>query len=141
MLHRLPDELQVTYDASEGEVFERLFPRAYLDPTEEEAEREWQALVHPDLLAQRLANLDAVRATFERFEGSGELREATLVDEEPDAWLAMLNDARLALGTRLGVTEETDLETASPDHADAGSYAVYGWLTFIEGELVEALLE
>ena len=39
---------------------ERLFPRAYLDPTEEDAETEWQAVVHDDLVREKLAALDAV---------------------------------------------------------------------------------
>src|SRR2546428_9715011 len=34
-------------------VLERLFPRAYLDPTEEEAEAEWQRLVHRGLMDRR----------------------------------------------------------------------------------------
>ena len=35
-------------------VTQRLFPRAYLDPTEEEAESQWQELVHDDLVEARL---------------------------------------------------------------------------------------
>ena len=34
----------------DSRVSDRLFPVAYLDPTEDVAEREWQALVHDDLV-------------------------------------------------------------------------------------------
>ena len=54
------------------------------------------------------------------------------------AWLGVLNDTRLVLGTRLGVTEdERELNPADPQ---AGAYAMYQWLTWLQGDLVEALL-
>ncbi len=52
----------------------------------------------------------------------------------------MLNDARLALGTRLGVTDETDASDLDPSDPTAPVLAVYSWLTYLEGELVETLL-
>ena len=54
------------------------------------------------------------------------------------AWLGVLNDTRLVLGTRLGVTEEEHvLDPADPD---AGAYALYQWLTMVQGDLVQELL-
>ncbi|MBV8950924.1 MAG: DUF2017 family protein, partial [Actinobacteria bacterium] len=35
----------------------RLFPIAYLDPTEEDAEQEWQRIVHPELVRSKLEAL------------------------------------------------------------------------------------
>jgi hypothetical protein len=141
LLRRLPDELRLLYESGEGPVRERLFPRAYLDPTEEESEREWEALVHPDLVAQRLGRVAEFEGTVERFDTSASNPEAVLADDEVEAWLGLLNDARLALGTRLGVDEETELDAVPPEHPDAVVYATYGWLTSLQGELVEALLE
>jgi len=143
LLRRLARELRSLYDAEDDPVRGRLFPRAYLDPTREESEREWQALVHPELLRDRLAALDTLLATLERATDRPSDREVILVDEEPDAWLSMLNDARLALGTRLGVTDETDLEAhraAAGDDPEAAAYEIYGWLTWLEGDLVEMLM-
>ena len=54
--------------------------------------------------------------------------------DDAAAWLTGLNDLRLVLGTRLGVTEETYAD--EPRHP---GLAVYGWLTWLQGELVEAL--
>ena len=54
------------------------------------------------------------------------------------AWLGVLNDTRLVLGTRLGVTEdEPDIDLDAPE---ARSYAVYYWLTGLQGDLIEMLL-
>ena len=98
--------------ATADPVLERLFPRAYLDPTEEEAEAEWQRLVHDDLVDGRRQAL----ATVERTLAGAMVRrgrfELTLNEEQAQAWLAVINDARLALGTRLEVTEDIDLSRA-----------------------------
>jgi hypothetical protein len=143
LLRSIPNELAPVLrspaDPSDP-VSERLFPRAYLDPTEEGAEREWQELVRPELVRERLASLERLTKSLER----GQVREGRVeVELDPDeaqAWLGALNDARLALGTRLGVTEDLDYDDVGEDHPDAAAYAVYGWLTWLEGDLVETLL-
>lgn len=64
--------------------------------------------------------------------------EIALTPDDVAAWLGVLNDLRLVLGTRLEITEdEPDLD---PAHPDAAAYAVYYWLTYLQGELVEQLL-
>lgn len=143
LLRRLPDELRGIYEDAESDdaVRRRLFPRAYLDPTEEGAEEEWQNLVHPELLGDRLAALERV---VDMIDGAAPARRGALAIElGPDdvgPFLGMLNDARLAIGTRLGVTEDTDLSQLDPDDPDTYGHAVYTWLTHLEGELVETLL-
>jgi len=148
LLRALPDELRELYEDDSGtdEARERLFPRAYLDPTEEHAEEEWQQLVHPELLRDRLTALAQVTSSLERA-AVGRRGELT-VDLSPDevsAFLGVLNDARLALGTRLGVSDDTDLADLEVSLAQRGDprapmTAVYSWLTYLEGELVEELL-
>ena len=61
--------------------------------------------------------------------------------EDVQAWLAVLNDARLALGTRIGVTDDTDLAQLEPASPEAPAVAAYAWLTHLEGELVDTLLD
>jgi len=143
LLRSIPDELRPVLSAPvdpDNPVSERLFPRAYLDPTEEGAEREWQELVRPELVRERVASLERLTKSLER----GQIREGRVEVEldadEAQAWLGALNDARLALGTRLGVTEDLDYDHVAEDHPDAAAYAVYGWLTWLEGDLVETLL-
>ncbi len=143
LLRSIPGELRPVLEAPttpDDPVRSRLFPRAYLDPTQEDAEGEWQELVHPELVRERVAALDLLRATLERAERRGGRVEVELSADEAQAWLGMLNDARLALGTRLGVSEDLEYEQIAEDHPDAAAYAVYGWLTWLEGDLVETLL-
>ena len=53
--------------------------------------------------------------------------------------LRALNDVRLVLGTRLDVQEDTLLDELGPDESRAQGLAVYGYLTWIQEQLVAAL--
>ena len=55
--------------------------------------------------------------------------------EVAQRWLIVLNDMRLALGTRLGVTAE-GFEEIDPDDPEAAARAAYYWLTAIQDELL-----
>lgn len=66
--------------------------------------------------------------------------EVRLSLEQAEAWLASLNDVRLALGTALDVTEDM------PDHLPADDprephLNVYHWLTWVQESLVQAMSE
>jgi len=139
LLRSLPDQLRDVFDGTNDDpVRARLFPRAYLDPTAEDEEAEWQALVHPSLLRERLDALELITVTLGRAESVGDWWQIALTPDEVHAWMGVLNDTRLVLGTRLGVTEEErDLDPADPD---AGGHALYQWLTWLLGDLVDALL-
>ena len=142
LLRQLAGELTELFQNPEADdpARDRLFPHAYLDPTEEDAESEWQRLVHPDLVAQRLAALQLLVATLPAPEEGGGTVEAHLDNEQEAAWLGVLNDARLALGTRLGVTEDHDLDDVAPSDPLFVAWNVYAWLTSLQGELVQVLL-
>ncbi|MDQ1468403.1 MAG: hypothetical protein QOH10_2818 [Actinomycetota bacterium] len=136
-------ELRAVLEAGAGNdpVSRRLFPRAYLDPTEEEAEEQWQSLVQPDLLRTRLDALAAMTASLTTADPTrrGNL-EIVLDDASQAQWLGVLNDARLALGTSLDITEETELDHFETDDPQRGRFLLYSALTALEGELVDALL-
>jgi hypothetical protein len=106
-------------DATADPGFKRLFPVAYAQDAEHEAE--YQSLVGDDLLAKRIANVETVLAT---------VSATRLTEDELFAWMGAVNDLRLVLGTRLDVSEETDLavEPSDPDAAAYGLYAYLGWL-------------
>ena len=142
LLRALPKELRGLYEADDEDdpVHERLFPRAYLDPTQEEAEAEWQALVHPELLRERMDALELIATSLERGTEHRSKIRVELSEDESQAWLGVLNDARLALGTRLGVAEDTDYTRLDPEDPDAATYAAYMWLTELQGDLVETLM-
>jgi len=142
MLRQLAGQLTGVFEHPEADdaVRERLFPRAYLDPTEEDAETEWQRFVHPDLVSQRLEALDLLVKTLPAEAIRGGRVEARLDEEQEAAWLGVLNDARLALGTRLGVTEDQDFDDIHADDPRFDAWSVYAWLTSLQGELVRVLL-
>ena len=144
LLRSVPAELQTVLAGSserDDPVYNRLFPSAYLDPTEENAEQEWQELVHPELLRERLAALELVATTLDRAVTKRGRAELELTPDEVQAWMGVLNDARLALGTRLGITEQTEAEEIDPSGPDAAAHALYTWLTWVQNDLVETLLD
>jgi hypothetical protein len=106
----------------EDEGLARLFPPAYDDG---DAAAEYERLVRPDLADGKIAALRRVADTAgaDRLDG-----------ETAETWLRALNDLRLVLGTRLGVTEDTLIGIPTRP-----ALAIYGWLTWLQGELIEAL--
>jgi len=119
---------------------DRLFPRAYLDPTEDEAETEWQRVVHGDLVREKSKAL----ATLVESLDDGKVKrnetvEITLAPEEVEQWVGALNDVRLVLGIVLEVTED-ELQVP-PDDPRAHGLDLYHWLTWLQGSLVEVLLD
>jgi hypothetical protein len=148
VLTRLCEELTTLLDREGGgdgdserpdPVLERLFPRAYLDPTEEGSEAEWQRFVHDDLVDGRRQALETVERTLAGALMRRGRLELTLDEEQAQAWLAVINDARLALGTRLEVTEDMDLSRLDPDDPDTAPYAVYWWLGVLEERMIDVL--
>lgn len=106
----------------------RLFPPAYRG--DDDAEEEWDELMRPELRNQRLAALDTVARS---------IGEDVLSQEQAEAWCGALNDLRLVLGERLGVTEDLDLGALLRTDPRARELALYRWLTYLQGNLVEAL--
>ena len=107
---------------------DRLFPVAY--PTDEDRETEYRLLVHDELLSSHLAAL----AVLEETAGADHLDEDQLL-----AWMRALNEVRLVLGTRLDVSEEGDERPVDRRDPRAAAFAVYDYLTYLQGEIIEAL--
>jgi hypothetical protein len=61
-------------------------------------------------------------------------------EEELHAWLSALNDLRLVLGTRLGVTEETYEDGIDEADPQADDLALYAYLTWLQDGILEALI-
>jgi hypothetical protein len=104
----------------------RLFPTAYAD--DPERDHEYHALVRDDLADRRRAAIDTLVTTLD---------ESRLTEGQLTAWMGAVNDLRLVLGTRLDVSEETELLDA--DDPDAPMLALYGYLGFLLEQIVEAL--
>ena len=135
------DMMTFVEEPPDGEVRDRLYPRAYLDPTEEAAQGEFDALVHDDLVRSRGAALAAIVGGLEAATPNKRgLIEIALAPEQEMQWLTAINDARLVIGTALGVSEDGDTEYASDD--PRFEYGVlYSWLTQLHFELVSLMLD
>lgn len=130
LIGQLRDEI-----AADGrsEHLRRLFPAAYHDHAEHEAE--YQRLVHEDLASTRLASLVTVGEVLGRYPGSDELE---LGEDDLDALMRALNDLRLVIGTLLDVSEDTDAGDAGPDDPDFGRFQLYGYLGWLLEGIVQA---
>jgi hypothetical protein len=107
----------------------RLFPTAYAEDAERD--REYHALVRDDLADRRRAAIDTLLATLD---------ERRLTEEQLTAWMGAVNDLRLVLGTRLDVSEETELGD-DPDDPDTALLALYTYLGLLLEQIVDALAE
>jgi hypothetical protein len=81
----------------------------------------------------------AARTVLATLPGKGGRVRLSAADGE--VWLRALNDVRLALGVRLGITEdyEHELGSVSSDDPRLAYLQVYDWLTFLQETLVRAL--
>jgi gamma-glutamylcysteine synthetase len=129
----------------EDDALRRLFPDAYGDDAE--AAARFRRFTERGLRERKVADagtvLRALTAADEEVdEEADEPRRLMLADEQVDAWLGLLNDARLTLGTRLAVTQDNhdELATLPPQDPRAGMYALYEWLTFLQDATVGGLL-
>ena len=116
----------------------RLLPDAYGDDLGDggAAASEFRRYTEADLRAGKRANATAVLATLAPLDGRG--GRLVLDRDEADAWLGCLNDLRLVLGTRLGVTEETEQDPRSEDPR-AQALQVYGWLGWLQETLLASI--
>ena len=105
----------------------RLFPPAHGEP---ERDADYRTLVHDELVQRRRRALDTLLETVD---------SDMLTVDEADEWLTILNDARLVLGTRLDITEETNLAAIDPRDPRARERAVYIYLSWLQEQLVEAI--
>ncbi len=112
-------------------VRQRLFPSAY--PEDEDAATEFRELTEDSLRGARVERLERCRAELPSAEGNVELD-----DEAAQRWLTVLNDLRLAIGTRLNVSED-DEPGIDPADPDAQTRAIYHWLTALQDSLVHAV--
>jgi uncharacterized protein DUF2017 len=157
-IHRTADGITLHFERPEGELLvqllgdtadamhegalsdddpvqRRLFPPAYRDDAE--AEQGFRELTETALRTERIER--AERCTAEMAAAPSRRRglELVLDAEGADRWMRALNDVRLALGTRLEITEDDDRDI-DPDDPAAGTRMAYDWLTMLQDALVRA---
>jgi hypothetical protein len=123
-------------------VVARLFPDIYPERPDDSAD--FRLYTEGDLKTGKIDQAGAILAALPD-EGEGEVR---LDGEAAEAWLRAINDARLAMGTRLGIAADTDLSEELDDAVlhDPGSsrvfqLSVYAYLGYLQESLLNALPE
>jgi hypothetical protein len=130
LLRRLLPQLRLLLteeDPGDGRT-RRLHPPAYTD--DDEADADYQRLMREDLVASRLAAVDAVEASVD----ASELDEQQLM-----SWLGAVNNLRLVLGTVLDVSDDIEIGEVPDETPDLETYALYAYLSSLLGEMVDAL--
>jgi hypothetical protein len=133
LLDQLEQLLEADADDVRGDpVMERLLPEGHRgDP---DLAADYRELTEASLRSGKTDDLAMVRATLPS--DGGEVR---LDPEQAAAWLRTTNDLRLAMGTRLDISEDTEPPEEVTGEEDQ-QLAVYYWLTALQGSLVDALV-
>lgn len=118
----------------EDPVLARLLPDGYRDNTE--AAAEFRRYTEESLRTAKVASAQMVLASLPAAGG-----EVQLSEPECQQWLRALNDVRLALSVRLGITDENEdlSEHLRADDPRAAYVWVYQWLAYLLDSLIDAL--
>jgi hypothetical protein len=121
--------------AVDDPVAQRLFPAAYPDAEDAAGFRD---LTEAALRNERIERAAQCVAELSATVPGRRHTDLHLDPEAVDRWIKVLNDLRLALGTRIGVTEEDQAGRA--DFRQAAGWAIYDYLTGVQDTLVRTLL-
>jgi len=127
LLASLPAQLREVLQTDDPGL-RRLFPPAYADDAE--ADDEYRRLMREELLEGKLAALRVVEESA---------YAEHLTEEDLEGWLGALESLRLYLGTQLNVSDATYAEELDPDDPSAPALALYGYLSWLQEQAVEAL--
>ncbi len=101
-------------------LLQRLFPPAFLDDADKEAE--YQRLMRDELITSRLVQIDAVTAAL------GPDRPEYLDEGNVIALMQSINAVRMVLGTLIDVGEDDDMEPGDDASAEQQLYGFLSWL-------------
>lgn len=134
ILTDLTQQMRALLKSSESKdpVHKRLFPSAYEDEKDAESFRD---MTSGDLTSMKLAALDLVDEAVGRRDKGG----TTLSQKEGEAWVRALTDMRLAIGTRLDVTEETMSVEPKPDDPASAPMQILHWLGWLQESIIDQM--
>lgn len=114
--------------SGEDPVSARLYPVAY--PDDPQAQADYRSVMEKSLQAKHRAALDALATSAS---------DESLDGEQIQLWMGALEILRLILGTELDVSEEMEeIDALDPR---ASQFAMYAYLSMLQGEIVDALSE
>jgi hypothetical protein len=123
-------------DAPEDPALARLLPSAY--PQDREADEEFRRLTQEGLRQRKTASVVVVLESLHT-----ESKRVEIDAQGCQSWMTALNDLRLVLATRLGITADpasqawTEEEAATDQRANL--LAIYDWLGYLQDTLVRVL--
>lgn len=129
LIASLGPQLSDVLMSGDPELTGRLFPPAY--PDDEEREAEFRRLMGDELLARRFDDLDQLRAAAE---------SESMTTDELESFLRSVNSVRLVLSSVIGIeTEEDAHEPYELEDDDAVPRIVYEWLSALLADGIWAL--
>lgn len=129
LLRNLPAELskQIESGDDDGSIY-RLFPPGYTNDLEKQVE--YDRNLRDDLQSHHLQVLRILQDTSDN---------DLLNPDQLHAWMKGINQLRLVLGTRLDVSEETDLEDILKDDPRSQALTLYVFLGELQHQAISAL--
>jgi hypothetical protein len=130
VLGSLPDQTVALARAGDASTA-RLFPPAYIDDPYSEAD--YITFTRTDLVDSCAQALELFKTT---------LNSPSISEADAYIWLRALNSIRLVIGTKLNIQQDEiapDPETISEDDIRSQGLLLYGYLTWLQSELIEAL--
>ncbi len=127
LMHLLP-QIREVMEHPDEERARRLFPVAYLNDVERDAE--YHRFMREELVASRVAALEQFMATAQETH----LDEAALM-----AWMQCVNSVRLVLGTVLDIGEDDEPLNLDENDPRFPEFALYGYLSVLLEEIMSAL--
>ena len=129
LVDSLGPQLSDVLMSGDPELTARLFPPAY--PDDDEREAEFRRLMGDDLLARRFEDLDQLRAAVD---------SESMTTEELESFLRAVNSVRLVLSSVIGIeTEEDAHEPFELEDDGAVPRIVYEWLSALLADGIWAL--
>lgn len=117
-------------------VYRRLYPDGYQENPE--AAEAFRSMTESSLQQERLGRAEQCLAGLAEAGSAKRKIDVTLDAEASRRWLQVLNDMRLAIGTRIGITEDEHDFDFDPGDPDSMPRAVYAYLTAVQDALVRA---
>ncbi len=120
-----------TAKTPDDEVLLRLLPDAY--QSDKQASAEFRRFTE-----RSLRELKVKRANFVLENLPEPEQIISIKPKDFETWLTVLNDLRLALGVRAGITENNE-EEISEDLETDHARDIYSWLTWLQSNLLEEM--
>lgn len=119
-------------------VLRRLFPDAY--PHDAQASSDFRRFTERELKTKKISDAQIVLSSLTATEGGAVPLRVT--PEEIQPWLRTLTSVRIAVATRLGITDAEsadELAQLPEDDPRAFMVSVYDWLGFAQETMISAL--